>query len=379
GGRGQPDLLHARRADRDLATRGARTSQTRRSAHVGSRLPADRRTARLATPDRARGWPRRNRRLVSYASRGREDANMSTPDHVGSTPNLEVVDRFFQRLMELRPVEATYHGLHQHDHRLPDGTLAGARELQELLQEFERELAGCSNGLDLDLARYFVGLTRFRLEDMHLSARMPEAPDQIGTGIFLLFARDFAPLELRLEAITSRLEAVPAYLAASRQQLNEPVKLWCEVAAVSARELPALYSTVVTAARDLPLASRLERAAAGASEATEDFARWLETEVMPGAADDWALGEERFARLLELRELPDTADAILVLGRSYLAEIRAEREELLSSCWPARSLEQVNTLIRAQRPESFDAALAEYRDVIARSRDFVARPGLVPP
>ena len=302
---------------------------------------------------------------------------MSTTDHVGSTPNLEVVDRFFQRLMELRPVEATYHGLHQHDHRLPDGTLAGARDLQKLLQEFESELAGCSNGLDLDLARYFVGLTRFRLEDMHLWARMPEAPDQIGTGIFLLFARDFAPLELRLETITSRLEAVPAYLAASRQQLTEPVKLWCEVAAVSARELPALYSTVAAAARDLPPAPRLERAAAAASEATEDFARWLQSEVVPVAADDWVLGEERFARLLELRELPDPADAILALGRNYLAEIKAEREELLSSCWPARSLEQVNTLIRAHHPESFDAALAEYRDVIARSRAFVARRGLV--
>lgn len=301
---------------------------------------------------------------------------MNPTNHLSPAPDLEVVHRFFQRLMELRPVEATYYGLHQHDHRLPDGSLAAARELEALLREFELELAGCSNGLDLDLARYYAGLTRFRLEEMRLWARMPEAPDQIGTGIFLLFARHFAPLALRLEAITSRLEAVPAYLAASREQLTDPVKLWCEVVAVSARELPSLYSTVVAAARELPLGARLERAAAAASEATADFTRWLETEVVPGAADDWPLGEEQFVRLLELRELPDAPDAILALGRSYLAEIKAEREELLSSCWPARSLEQVNALIRAEHPVSFDAALTEYRAVIARSRDFVAQRGL---
>ena len=141
---------------------------------------------------------------------------MNPTNHLSPAPDLEVVHRFFQRLMELRPVEATYYGLHQHDHRLPDGSLAAARELEALLREFELELAGCSNGLDLDLARYYAGLTRFRLEEMRLWARMPDAPDQIGTGIFLLFARDFAPLALRMEAITSRLEAVPAYLAASR-------------------------------------------------------------------------------------------------------------------------------------------------------------------
>src|SRR5215469_1390238 len=296
--------------------------------------------------------------------------------HISATTNLEVVERFFGRLMELRPVEATYHGLHQHDHRLADGSLAGARELEALLRTFEAELSGCGGGLDLDLARYYAALTRFQLEEIRLCARMPEGPDQIGTGIFLLFARDFAPLALRLEAIASRLEAVPGYLAASREQLTDPVKLWCEVAAASARELPSLYSSVVAAAGESPVGARLERAAAAASEATEDLARWLETEVVPGASDDWALGEEKFGRLMDLRELPNGPDAILALGHNYLAEIKAERQELLTSCWPKCSLEQVTTLVRSQRPQTFEAALGEYRDVISSSREFVARRGL---
>src|SRR5262249_62128731 len=93
-----------------------------------------------------------------------------------------------------------------------------------------------------------------------------------------------------------------------------------------ARELRSLYSLVVAAAGEPPQAARLEQAAAAASAATEDFARWLETEVVPRAADDWPMGEERFGRLLELRELPDGPDAILALGHNYLAEGKAERQ-----------------------------------------------------
>ena len=301
---------------------------------------------------------------------------MTTTTNASHSTGMDIVERFFERLMELRPIEATYHGLHEHDHRLPDGSLASARELQRLIQTFEADLAGCADALDIDLARYYARLSRFNLEEIRLWARMPEAPDQIGTGIFLLFARDFAPLSDRIDAIASRLEAVPAYLTASRSQLAEPVKLWCEVAAATARELPSLYSAVVAAASDLPLAPRVERAAAAASAATEDFARWLEEEIVPGASKEWALGEERFARLLELRELPDRPDALLALGHGYLEETKEEREELLAGCWPNHSREQVTALVRSQAPASFEAALAEYRDVIAGSRDFVARRGL---
>ena len=289
---------------------------------------------------------------------------------------LALVDEFFARLMELRPVEATSHGLHEHDRRWPDGTLAGAEERLTLLRRFESDLARAPGGLDHDLARYYTALTRFQLEDVRLPARMPEAPDQIGTGIFLLFAREYAPIEERLETIAARLEAVPAYLTASREQLVEPVRLWCEIGMATALQLPALFSEVVAAAREDPLRGRLERAAAAAGEAAEDFARWLQASALPRASEDWALGEERFERLIALRELPDPPDAILALGRRSLEEVRDEREQLVATCWPGRSVEEVNALIRSEHPATFEAGLDDYREVIAASREFVASRGL---
>jgi uncharacterized protein (DUF885 family) len=88
------------------------------------------------------------------------------------------------------------------------------------------------------------------------------------------------------------------------------------------------------------------------------------------------VGEEPFARLLELRRLPLGPEAIRDLGRRYLAEVKAERAELLASNWPGRTLEDVNRELRSWHPETFEAALDEYREAISRSREFVAARGL---
>ena len=76
--------------------------------------------------------------------------------------DVALVDRFFARLMELRPVEATSHGLHEHDRRWPDGTLAGAEER-----------------LTLFLIQYWGGPSTYSDQRGHPRLRMRHAPFRI--------------------------------------------------------------------------------------------------------------------------------------------------------------------------------------------------------
>jgi uncharacterized protein (DUF885 family) len=211
---------------------------------------------------------------------------------------------------------------------------------------------------------------------MRLWARLPEAPDMIGTGLFLLISRDFAPLEQRLEAIAGRLEAVPAYLVASQERLTEPAELWTRLAIDKSQALPALYQSLVAAATGPGIRRRLEQAATAAAEATAGYARWLEQEALPRSSSGWALGEERFERLIALRRLPDTATEIRALGARYLVEFKEERAALLAEHWPGRPLEEVKALVRSDHAGGFEAALTEYREVIGRARAFVETEGL---
>ena len=64
----------------------------------------------------------------------------------------------------------------------------------------------------------------------------------MGDSLFLLFAREFAPLSERLVSMTERLEEAPRVLVQARERLGDrPVRLWNEMELESAASMPALF------------------------------------------------------------------------------------------------------------------------------------------
>src|SRR5439155_22675645 len=94
----------------------------------------------------------------------------------------EVLQPFFDELMELRPVDATYLGLHQHDRRLPQGGRADAQAELRLFRGPQERLRTVDESLDAEVARYFTDLTLHELENVRLGDRMDQAGDVLGTG-----------------------------------------------------------------------------------------------------------------------------------------------------------------------------------------------------
>ena len=62
----------------------------------------------------------------------------------------------------------------------------------------------------------------FEADELRIWERRSLALDTIGDGLFLLFARDHAPLAERLDAIAGRLEAIPRHLEEARTRSSEP-------------------------------------------------------------------------------------------------------------------------------------------------------------
>src|SRR5207302_503772 len=83
-----------------------RPAPTRRAANVRAGHHAHRREARLARTGQPGSRSPRDRRLVPPGGPAQ-----------GMSAGQAAVERYFERLMELSPVEATYYGLHRHDHR----------------------------------------------------------------------------------------------------------------------------------------------------------------------------------------------------------------------------------------------------------------------
>lgn len=286
------------------------------------------------------------------------------------------VRRALDRMLEIDPVLATRLGDHRHDGRLPGGGRADVEAAIDVWSTLESALEG-QEGLDADVGRYAARWFRFQLEELRIWEGMADASENLGTAIFLLFARDHAPLEERLEPIASRLEDVPRYLQASRERLVRPVRIWNEVELEGARALPSLFETIAGAPAPESLRRRLQAAAEAATVAAAEYTGWLEEDVLPRSVDESAFGEAAFETLLQRRLLPGSADEILALGRDYLERLKEERAELVAREWPGSGDDDVLARVRADRAATFAEALDEYRETMRRAREFVGERGLM--
>ncbi|HEY6014232.1 MAG TPA: DUF885 family protein, partial [Candidatus Limnocylindrales bacterium] len=127
----------------------------------------------------------------------------------------DLVETRFVRLVRDNPVLGTSLGLHQDDDLLGDGSrdavlgeLAADREHLARIEALDP--AGLSAGVRFERELELHNLRRaiFDTDVLRLWERRSLALDTVGDGLFLLFARDHAPLAERLSAISGRLEAI---------------------------------------------------------------------------------------------------------------------------------------------------------------------------
>ena len=290
----------------------------------------------------------------------------------------DLVEAHFRTLIRQNPLLGTYLGIHTEDHRLGDGS----RETVLGDLETERRHLAALEGLDdaglSEAARFERDLeihnTRrqiFDTAEIRTWERRSTALDLIGDGIFLIFARDFAPLAERLNAIAGRLEAVPTFLAESRTRAVVPqVRAWQELEIESAADLPGFFAEVTAAAAGLPDADRrrLERAADTARAAIAEYGTWLRT-TLEGGTDDWPLGRERYEELVGLRAFDGLdADAILEIGEDQLEMQKAARIRAAAEVDDRATEATVVDRIKSDHPATFEEALDAYRDVMVRAR-----------
>ncbi len=287
-------------------------------------------------------------------------------------------------LLHREPVLATYLGIHDQDERLGDMSRAGRLELIEIERRFLADLealdpAGLSepNRIERELAMLSARRSLFDGEVHRLWERRVTAGEEIGDAIFLLFVRDFAPLAERLTTIAARLEAAPLALSQVRDRLgDDPVALWLQLELDAVDSLPGFLDVIVAAGQSTfppgdPALARLERAAEGAKGALVDYGEWI-GEQLPNAGDDFALGRERLDELIALRAFDGlTTDEILAIGHEQLAINRVARRAAAAEIDPDAPEEEVLARVKGDHPGSFEEALAEYRDVMDRSRAFI--------
>jgi len=300
----------------------------------------------------------------------------------------DLVESRFVRLIRDNPVLGTSLGLHQDDDLLGDGSreavlaeLAADREHLAAVEAIDPASLSAEAGFERELELHNVRRAIFDADVLRLWERRSFALDTVGDSLFLLFARDHAPLPERLDAIAGRLEAVATYLEESKTRATVPqVRMWQEIEIETAGELPTFFDQLVAAGVGVlpaPEQGRLERASEAAKIAVELYATWLEG-TLPDGTDNWAIGREKHDAMVGLRAFDGLdADAILQLGWERLKLERAARAAAAREIDPAADELTVIDRVKSDQPADFDAALDAYRDAMHRARRHLVERDLV--
>lgn len=301
------------------------------------------------------------------------------------------LDRFFASYYDSRPVNATFIGVHDRDHRLPDFSESGAGDtlavMERLLEESEGLDPMClpaSERLDLRLARGFLRTQIWEYRSLHFHRGNPSTyTGEAVFGVMSLFLTDFAPLRERVAAAIARMEAIPALLQQARENVRRAPLPWTERAMRECTGASAfLTEGVDLLAADGGIALPAFKAAAQrAATAVAAFRAHLETELRPRASVHYACGDEALG--LYLREghfLDREADDIARYAEAEMAEARASLAAHAAD-FGARSPEQALAQLTELRP-SADRYYVRYQELwdearaIAQARDLLTWPEL---
>ncbi|CAN5220671.1 DUF885 domain-containing protein [soil metagenome] len=243
------------------------------------------------------------------------------------------VAAFMQGYFEQNPDFAVYQGRHEFDGKLPDWSEAGLNAKAAFLHKAVDDARAFK---DADLAPkqrferdYLIRVAEgdlFWQEDADQPHRNPDWYDAFDPNVYV--ARNYADGPTRMRAFITMAKQVPAATALVRANLKTPMPLsFITKGKASFGGLASYYLTDVKTAfadvKDAALQAELDAAIKPAAKALQDTADWLESN-RASATQDFALGPERFSRMLAMTEGVTTPlSELTAIGKADLARNQA--------------------------------------------------------
>lgn len=275
------------------------------------------------------------------------------------------VAKFLNDYFEANPVAAVYAGKHEYDGKLPDWSKEGLKKEIERLKnerkkasEFKDESLSEFQQFERDYVIAQIDNDLFWLE----IADSPHTnPTYYGRAIDpdVYVSRDYAPLDVRIKAYTEYAKNVPRALAQAKANLKLPLpKTYVAIGRKSIGRLAEFYAknvpSVFASVKDEKLQSDFKKANDSAIKAVKDFDNWLK-EQEASATDNFALGAEKFSKMLKMTEgVGVPLDKLEEIAKNDLERNLKSLKDACEKLAPGKNLQECMKLVTAKKPEGKD-------------------------
>ncbi len=296
------------------------------------------------------------------------------------------VDRFIDGYFKRNPVFAANAGKHEFDGKLPDFSAAGLQATanwlhaqRDTVAAFADDQLDTQGRFQRDYVLAVIDGQLFWLQDSGAPYSNPAFyAGDLSPSMYL--TRPYAPLAQRMAAFVSYEEALPRALAQIKGNLKLPlpasyidmgVNSFGGFASFFRNDVPGIFAKV----KDDDLQARFKTSNAAAIKAAQDLADWMKAQK-PHATQDFALGAEKFSKMLQATERVDLPlDQLKAIGESDLKRNLAALKTACHQFAPGKSLSECVDKENADKPAG--GAVEGARKQLASLRQFIVDKDLV--
>jgi uncharacterized protein (DUF885 family) len=264
----------------------------------------------------------------------------------------ELSDRFMKDSLALSPSTASSAGYHKHvdpktgktielDAQLDDARLQSIAEQRAFYagwrERFRRETPPSSLGpqdaADWQLIDDQIGLSLLEFDKIQNYRHNPTVPvELIGNALFLPLTQNYAPHDVRVGHVLSRVRQIPRLLDQVKAYLSDTDPIFIKTAIDENDGNIDLIQTTI--AQEIPAGSALkaeyDQVAPPAVAALKDFSKWLQDDLGKRPTHrTWCLGKELYDQKFRLvMETDVTPEQLLADAEQELKAVRAEMLQL---------------------------------------------------
>ena len=260
----------------------------------------------------------------------------------------EKLQAFFKAYLEQnfrqQPMAATGLGDHRFDALLDDispEARAGWKKLtQQTLKQLPKQVdykkLSRAGQVDFEILRQELERDLWLTENFRPFEEDPRTYGRyINDSIYVLLTQSTLPAETNIANCLARMKEIPRVITTAKQTLTRPPKTILETAIRQNRGAISFFeSELFQLVGETPQLSQLKAVAAPVVVALKDYQRFLETELMARATDDWRIGKKKFAKKLELvLDAGMTADQVLADAEAEFARVHRDLYVVSRQLW----------------------------------------------
>src|SRR5258708_111317 len=230
---------------------------------------------------------------IAQTMKSNAESKAGSPDNAKF---LAMVDQFVKESLALSPVNASQAGYHKHldlktgktimlDAELDDvgaeGIVAQLAFYRDWRRKFQTETPVASlnaeDAADYRLIDDQIALNLLELEHIQNYRHNPTVyVELLGSGLFLPMTQEYAPKDVRVGDVISRIGQIPRFIEQTKSQLvdADPIFIWTAVDE-NKGNLDIVDGLATDISQDSPLKAQYDKIAPPAKKALSDFNDWM--------------------------------------------------------------------------------------------------------